>query len=131
MNVAATPVSGKGATAPGSKPVASTTCAGLATFARVAPAARATFFASARRSPGVRATTKRSPQSKTTDFTICARSQPAARAASRAVGVPTGNSSSRASAPDSRRNDATRSTGSGHCGTKKTLGETQRAACTL
>ena len=117
MNVAATPGSGKGATAPGSKPVASTTCAGLATFARAASAALATFPASARRSPGVSATTKRSPQSKTTAFAICASSQPAARAASTAVGVATANSSIRASAPESRRKDATRSTGSGQGGT--------------
>ena len=79
--------------------------------------ARATFAGSPRRSPGTRATTGRSSQMRTSDFTIWSRSQPTAAAASCAVGVPSGNSWMRASAPDSRRKEDTRSTGSGQAPT--------------
>ena len=78
-----------------------------------APTAAATLRASARRSPGTSTSTQRASQRKTSDLTICASSQPTASAASSAVGVPVENSSTRASAPASRRNAATRSTGSG------------------
>ena len=73
--------SGNGATPPGSNPVASATSSGPAMRARVAPAARAIFSESARRSPGTITTIGRPSQSKTSDLTIWPSSQPAARAA--------------------------------------------------
>src|SRR5438477_541491 len=105
---------GKGATAPGSKPVSSRTSPGRATRAPAARAARAILAVSARLSPGMSARTGRPSQRQTRDLTISLGSQPTARAASAAVAVPESNSSIRASAPSSRRNTATRSTASGH-----------------
>src|SRR5581483_2811148 len=95
--------SGNGHTAPGAKPVSSSTSSGEATRARRAEAAAATLRATARRSPGTMATTGRPSQRKTTDLTIWSSLQPTAPAAACAVGVPAGNSSSRTSAPVSRR----------------------------
>ena len=112
-STAATRSSGKGATPPGRKPVASSTSAALATAARRAPMMRATFPVSAFRSPGTSATTGTPSQRRTRDLTICDRVHPIASAAPSAVGVSSGSSSSRASAPTSRRKAATRSTGSG------------------
>jgi hypothetical protein len=103
MKTEATRGSGKGATAPGSNPVASRTSSVPAIRAVGLPAASAIFVASARRSPGTSTTTVRPAQSKTSDFTICERLQPMARAASTAVGVPSANSSTRTSAPASRK----------------------------
>ena len=71
---------------PGSKPVAATTSGGRATRASAAPAAAATLAGSARRSPGTSASTGRSSQMKTSDFTIWSRSHPIASAAPCAVG---------------------------------------------
>ena len=68
---------------------------------------------SARRSPPIITSTGFPSQMKTSDFTICARSQPTALAASSAVSVPAGNSSTRDSTAALRMNSATRSTGSG------------------
>ena len=70
MSTAATRSSGNGATPPGRKPVASSTCAALATAARRAPMMRATFPVSAFRSPGTSATTGASSQTRTRDLTI-------------------------------------------------------------
>src|SRR6266508_1429102 len=106
--------SGKGATAPGAYPVASSTSAAPATRAFAAPARAATFCGSARRSPGTSTRTGRPSHSKSSDLTIWRNSQPTARAASSAVGVPVANSSIRASAPASRSALLTLATGSGH-----------------
>src|SRR5262245_35756429 len=106
-----------GATAPGVKPVARSTSIPRATRAEPAPTARATFSVSHRRSPGTSATTAPESQTRTIDFTIWLSSQPTAAAASAAVGVPSLNSSIRASAPASRRKEETRSTGSGQADT--------------
>ena len=95
--------SGKGATEPGAKPVASSTSAPRATRASIAPAACATFARSTRRSPGTSTTTGRPSQRTTIDLTIWPIGQPAARAASSAVAVPDSSSSSLASAPAARR----------------------------
>src|SRR5207247_7126912 len=81
MNRRSTRGSGNGATAPGSKPVASVTSSGPAIRASRQPAARAILSASALRSPGTRATTGRASQRKTSDFTIWPSSQPTTRAA--------------------------------------------------
>src|SRR5262245_46773983 len=107
-----------GATAPGVKPVARSTSLPRATRAEPAPTARATFSVSQRQSPGTSATTAAESQMRTIDLTIWLRSQPTAAAASAAVGVPSLNSSIRASAPASRRKDETRSTGSGQADTR-------------
>ena len=104
---------GKGETPPGSKPVTANTSSGRATRAERAPAAAATFAASARRSPGTSASTGRPSHTNTSVFTISAASQPTAAAAAAAVGVPSSNSSSRASTACPRRTAATRSTDSG------------------
>ena len=84
-----------------------------ATRTSVAPTAAATARSSARRSPGTSASTYAPSQTNTIDLTIWASSQPTARAASRAVGVPSANSSMRDSTPASRNTADTRSTGSG------------------
>src|SRR3954470_23784032 len=127
-----TPGAGKGATPPGSKPVAAWTSSGLATRAYRVSAAAATLFspavwgapspwsAPARRSPGTSASVGRPSQTKTRDLTICAREAPTAVAAAPAVGVPSGNSSPRASTPARLSTSATRATGSGHCSTGST-----------
>ena len=106
--------SGKGATEPGAKPVASSTSA-PARDARLGRAGgeRRSSSRSTRRSPGTSATTGRPSQRTTIDLTIWPIGQPAARAASSAVAVPDSSSSSLASAPAARRYAATRSTGSG------------------
>jgi hypothetical protein len=111
--------SGNGATPPGSKPVASSTSFALATLALPQPIAAATLPASARRSPGTITTTGSPSHRKTSDLTISDGSQPTARAASSAVGVPSGNSSTVASALASRRKAATRSTAGGHSVTRE------------
>ncbi len=98
------------------------------------PAARAIFAASARRSPGTSASTERPSQSKTSDLTIWPSSQPTACAASFAVGVPSGNSSTRTSRPSSRRNEVTRSTASGQAlrrHARKRTRATFRQACAV
>ena len=117
MRTVSTSGSGKGATAPGSKPVAACTSSAFATRTRSVPAARATFAGSARRSPGTSATTAPPSLTKTSVFTIWSSAQPTAAAASAAVGVPAENSSMRASAPASRRKEDTRCTGAGHAAT--------------
>ena len=94
---------GNGATPPGSKPVACTTSSGLATRTSAAPTRRAIAASSARRSPGTSASTKAPSQTRTSDLTIWPSSQPTASAASRAVGVPSENSSIRASTAAARR----------------------------
>ena len=81
MKTVATRGSGNGATAPGSKPVASLTSSVPAIRANGLPPTAAIFAASARRSPGTSTTTGRPPQSKTSDLTICPRSHPMTRAA--------------------------------------------------
>ena len=106
--------SGNGATAPGRKPVAASTSSGSATVARRAPTSRATFPVSTLRSPGTSVTTGDASHMRTIDFTTWPSVQPTASAAACAVAVGVGSSSIRASAPVSRRNAATRSTGSGH-----------------
>ena len=113
MSTCATAGAGNGATPPGSKPVAARTSAGFATRAAFAPATAATFVSSARRSPGTSASVGRPSQMKRSDLTIWPSDAPTAFAAARAVGVPSRNSSTRASMPASRRTAATRSTGSG------------------
>src|SRR3954471_1141300 len=113
ISTCATPGAGKGATPPGSNPVAARTSSGRATRAYRVPAAAATLFSSARRSPGTRARVGRPSQTKTRDLTICAREAPTAFAAASAVGVPSGNSSTRASMPARLSTSATRATGSG------------------
>src|SRR4051794_20455720 len=104
---------GNGPTPPGETPVAATTSGGRATRTSVAPAATPTLAGSARRSPGTSASTGRSAQTKTSDFTIWSRSHPIASAAPCADAAADVNSSSRDSAPEARRKTATRSTGSG------------------
>src|SRR6476659_4569281 len=122
-----TPGAGKGATPPGSKPVAAWTSSGRATRAYRVPAAAATLFSSARRSPGTSASVGRPSQTKTRDLTICPREAPTALAAAPAVGVPSGNSSTRASMPARSITSATRATGSGQLFTEGTYrGETGR-----
>src|SRR6187551_1549871 len=116
--------SGKGGTAPGAKPVAASTSWDLATFAELAWTAAAIFSGSPRRSPGTSATTGLPSHTNTSDFTIWASSHPTASAASCAVCVPSGNCCTRASAPESRRNAETRSTGSGSsCVTSESVHE--------
>ena len=104
---------GNGATAPGSKPVASSDLVRIRDPHVAAPTAAATFASSARRSPGISARTYSPSQTKTSDLTICSSRQPTARAASSAVGVPSGNSSIVASMRPAGTT-TTRSTGSGH-----------------
>src|SRR5579884_498885 len=113
ISAATTSRRGNGATPPGSKPVASTTSSARAMRASRAPSSRATFRCSTRRSPGTSARTYAPSQTRTSDLTICSSLQPAARAASSALGVPSGNSSIVASTACARSTAATRSTGSG------------------
>ena len=110
--------SGNGATAPGAKPVASSTSAARAirAFGRAAGRARSSPVGAP--VAGNEHEHGRPSQTKTSDLTIWPSVQPAARAASSAVGVPASNSSIRASAPASRRKAATRSTGSGQLGSR-------------
>jgi hypothetical protein len=93
--------------------VTSSTSSGPATRAFSQPAAAAIFAPSARRSPGTITRRLLAPHVNTSDLTIWRNSEPTAFAASRAVGVPSGNSSINASVPDDRMKLATRSTGSG------------------
>ena len=98
---------GNGATAPGSKPVASTTSFAFAT--RTSARADGGGDLRARRRggrPGSAPATYSPSQTKTSDLTICSSRQPTARAASSAVGVCSVNSSIEASMPaaaDERR----------------------------
>ena len=104
---------GNGPTAPGGTPVAATTSGGPRPVRPSRLRATPTLAGSARRSPGTSASTGRSPQMKTSDFTIWSRSHPIASAAPCAEAAADVNSSSRDSAPEARRKTATRSTGSG------------------
>ena len=108
--------SGNGATAPGSNPVTRATYSASAILrAYGSRRRRAILRGLARWSPGTSARIALPSQSKTSDFTICARLQPAARAASSAVGVVLRRTPRFAPRPRrARRKAATRSTGSGH-----------------
>src|SRR5918996_1284570 len=119
--------SGNGATPPAGKPVASATASGAADLTRRQPAARPTLPASARLSPGTMTTIARPSQEKTSDLTIWLSGAPVAREASSAVGVPSANSSTRASTLASRSTRTTRSTASGHWAISSRPGESRRA----
>ena len=80
-----------GGVPPTAKPVAVRASSGEALRASPAPHSAASFAASTRFAPDVSASTGDPSATNTSDFTICARSHPIARAASSAVLVPSGN----------------------------------------